>query len=97
MRVKKFRVQIPGEISDVICGNAVYFEGCSELLSLCEKSISRVPRTSFERKWTLGEINMVVSAIQQAQSDTNKYPNKSGKEYELLSKFATSLESARNS
>jgi len=97
MQAQRYNIEIPGEISDAIVCNSEYFESCKELYALAKRSIQSMGRTSYKRKWSKAEIDMVIQAIDKALTNTVKYKNKSGNEYQAFLKFREQLECASNS
>lgn len=91
---QKHKVEIPGTITDAICCNIDAFSDCVELIALSKRSVQRVGRTSYQRKWTEKEIKQVIDAINVLLSNKTKYPNSAGREYDSFVEFRDQLESS---
>lgn len=96
-QIKKYRVVIPGELTDAIYSNSDDFINCRELLALSERSVNRSCRSDYNRKWKLDEIESVLVAINFVLSNTEKYPDKCSKEYKMFVQFKEHLNAAKNS
>ena len=91
MSNQKVQIVFKGDLADSILTNQNHFSSCSGVIELARKSSSHMERLDIKRAWTVAEIESVVKCIENTLSDSRKYPNKSGKEYESLQGFLKHL------